>query len=59
MDVALKSVIDIAKRFDSELILLHVLPEEIVNDSLKSLVKEKWKILPLKLKKNKSNVVSN
>lgn len=41
MDVALKSAIDIATKFESELILLHVLPENNTNEQLKSLVSEK------------------
>lgn len=41
MDVALESAIDVAKKFESELILLHVLPEDSLNDRLRSLVSDK------------------
>ena len=41
MEVALKSAIDVAKKFESELILLHVLPENSTNELLKKLVAEK------------------
>ena len=41
MELALKSAIDIAKKFESELILLHVLPENETTDYLKSLVSDK------------------
>lgn len=38
MEVALESAIGVAKKFESELILLHVLPENSTNERLKSLV---------------------
>jgi nucleotide-binding universal stress UspA family protein len=41
MDAALESAINVAKKFDSELILLHVLPEKITTDHLKELVTKK------------------
>lgn len=41
MGVALKSVIDIAKKFDSEIILLHVIPEQIKSTHLKEKIKAK------------------
>lgn len=41
MDVALESAIGVAKNFESELILLHVLPENSTNERLKTLVGEK------------------
>ncbi|MBL4593630.1 MAG: universal stress protein [Flavobacteriales bacterium] len=50
MDVALKSVIDIAKKFNSEIILLHVLPENISTERLKDLVSEKMKEFRDKIK---------
>lgn len=50
MDVALRSVIDIAKKFDSEIILLHALPEKISNDHLKDLVSVKMKEFTDKIK---------
>jgi len=43
MDVALRSAINIAKKFESEIILLHVLPELTSNDRLKYLVSLKMK----------------
>jgi len=50
MDVALESAIDIAKKFESELILLHVLPEGSSNERLKDLVNEKMEQFATKIK---------
>ncbi len=41
MEVALESAIGVAKKFESQLILLHVLPENNTNERLKTLVGEK------------------
>jgi universal stress protein E len=43
-NVALESVITIAKKFDSEIILLHVFREETLNQQLKDAVQEKMKV---------------
>tara|TARA_B100000809_G_scaffold264907_1_gene322094 strand:+ start:38 stop:1159 length:1122 start_codon:yes stop_codon:yes gene_type:complete len=51
MEVALRSVINIAKKFECEIILLHVLPENISNDHLKHLVSIKMKEFEEKIKK--------
>jgi len=51
MDVALRSAINIAKKFESEIILLHVLPENISNERLKDLVSIKMKEFEEKIKK--------
>lgn len=50
MDTAYTSVVNIAKEFGSEVILLHVLPENIVNERLKSLVTKKMEEIAAKMK---------
>lgn len=49
MSVALKSVIDIAKKFDSEIILLHVIPEQIESTHLKAKISAKMETFNAKV----------
>jgi nucleotide-binding universal stress UspA family protein len=55
MDVALTSAVKIATQFESELILLHVLPENVTTDSLKSLVNERMQEFVATLKSKNVN----
>jgi len=50
MEPALDTAISIATKFNSELILLHVLPEDSENNRLKEMVKEKMEEFMAKLK---------